>query len=138
MNSPQTVQVRLLVRKSCFPDTPQYAQQYADFLEYAAVGADPSCWCASPSDGSHYQCYGDASGRTQTFTNYRVFTDDLALIIKNWKKEINTADPCADIDHTAQVFQKYRVFTNDLAMLVTNWKKRDDQLANNCPRPDGQ
>lgn len=138
MNSPQTVQVRLLVRKNCFPDTPQYAQQYADFLEYATVGADPSCWCASPSDGSHYQCDGDASGRTQTFTNYRVFTDDLALIIKNWKKEIDTADPCADIDHKAQLFQRYRVFTNDLSMLITNWKKRDDQLANNCPRPDGQ
>jgi hypothetical protein len=137
-NSPQIVQVRLLIRKNCFPDTPQYAQQYADFLEYAAVGADPSCWCASPFDGSHYQCDGDASGRTQTFTNYRVFTDDLALIIKNWKKKIDTADPCADIDHKAQLFQRYRVFTNDLGMLITNWKKRNDQLANNCPRPDGQ
>jgi len=138
LNSPQTVQVTLTVYKNCFPDTPQYTQQYADFLEYAAHGADPSCWCASWSDGSHYQCDGDASGRTQTFTNYRVFTDDLALIIKNWKKKIDTADPCADIDHKAQLFQRYRVFTNDLGMLITNWKKRDDQLANNCPRPDGR
>ena len=138
VNSPQTAQVRLIVRMNCFPDTPEYAHQYADFLDYAAYGADPGCWCASWSDGSHYQCDGDASGRTQTFTNYRVFTDDLALIIKNWKKKIDAADPCADIDHKAQLFQKYRVFTNDLAVLVANWKKRDDQLANNCPRPDGQ
>jgi predicted outer membrane repeat protein len=138
MNTPQMVQVRLLVHNNCFPDTPQYARQYADFLEYAGLGADPSCWCASPSDGSHYQCDGDASGRTQAFTNYRVFTDDLALIIKNWKKKIDTADPCADIDHQAQLFLNYRVFTNDLAILVTNWKKRDDRLPNDCPRPDGQ
>jgi predicted outer membrane repeat protein len=138
LNSPQTVQVTLTVHKNCFPDTPQYAQQYTDFLEYAAAGADPGCWCASWSDGTHYQCDGDASGRKQTFTNYRVFTDDLALIIKNWKKKIDTADPCADIDHKAQLFQKYRVFTNDLCMLITNWKKRDDQLANNCPRQDGK
>lgn len=138
MNTPQMVQVRLLVHNNCFPDTPQYARQYADFLEYAGLGADPSCWCASPSDGNHYQCDGDASGRTQAFTNYRVFTDDLALIIKNWKKKIDTADPCADIDHQAQLFLNYRVFTNDLAILVTNWKKRDDQLPNDCPRPDGQ
>ncbi len=137
LNTPQTVQVTLTVHKNCFPDTPQYAQQYTDFLEYAAHGADPSCWCASWSDGTHYQCDGDASGRKQTFTNYRVFTDDLALIIKNWKKKIDTADPCADIDHKAQLFQRYRVFTSDLAMLIANWKKRDDQLANNCPRPDG-
>lgn len=138
LNSPQTVQVTLTVHKNCFPDSPEYAQQYADFMNYAAYRADPSCWCASWSDGTHYQCDGDASGRTQTFTNYRVFTDDLALIIKNWKRKIDTADPCADIDHKAQLFQKYRVFTNDLAILITNWKKRDDQLANNCPRPDGQ
>jgi hypothetical protein len=138
LNSPQTVQVTFIVRKNCFPDGLEYAQQYTDFLNYAAGGADPSCWCASWSDGTHYQCYGDASGRKQTFTNYRVFTDDLALVIKNWKRKIDTADPCADIDHKAQLFQKYRVFTNDLAVLVANWKKRDDQLANNCPRPDGQ
>lgn len=137
-NSPRIVKVNLIIHKNCFPETPEYARQYTDFLEYAAVGADPSCWCASWSDGTHYQCDGDASGRNQTFTNYRVFTDDLALIIKNWKKKINTADPCADIDHKAQLFQRYRVFTNDLAMLITNWKKRDDQLANNCPRPDGK
>ncbi len=137
INNPQIVQVELLVHKNCFPEGPEYARQYADFLEYAAAGADPGCWCASWSDGTHYQCDGDASGRTQAFTNYRVFTDDLALIVKNWNRKVDTADPCADIDHQAQLFQRYRVFTNDLAILITNWKKRDDQLPNDCPRPDG-
>lgn len=138
INSPQTVYVTLFVHKNCFSDTPEYAKQYADFLEYAAYGADPSCWCASTFDGTHYQCDGDTSGKKQKFTEYRIFTDDLALIIKNWRKKIDTADPCADIDHKAQPLFKYRVYTNDLAILIKNWKKRDNQLPNDCPRPDGQ
>jgi predicted outer membrane repeat protein len=138
INSPQTVYVTLFVHKNCFPDTPEYAKQYADFLEYAAYGADPSCWCASPFDGTHYQCDGDTSGKKQKFTEYRIFTDDLVPIIKNWKKKIDMADPCADINHKAHPFFQYRVFANDLAILIKNWKKRDNELPNDCPRPDGQ
>ena len=138
MNSPHIVQVSLIVRKSCFPDTPDYAQQYADFLQYAAHGADPSCWCASPWDGTHYQCDGDASGKHQTFTEYRVYGDDLALLINNWKRKIDTANPCADFDHKAECFLNYRVYGNDLAILIANWKKRDADLPGDCPRPDGQ
>jgi len=135
-NSPQTIRVTLRLHKSCFPDTPDYAQQYDDFMKYVAHGADPTCWCAPPY-GSGYQCHGDADGITQGFLPMRVMTNDLAMLILNWKKKIDTADPCADFDHSADGFQKYRVLTNDLAILVANWKKRDPDLPRDCPRPDG-
>jgi hypothetical protein len=137
INSPRTVTVELIVQKNCFPDTPQLAQQYTDFMAYVAHGADPRCWCAQPV-GSGYQCDGDADGKLQEFTSHRVFTNDLARIIKNWRKKIHDADPCADIDHKANAASGFRVFTGDLATLVNNWKKSDSQLPGNCPRPDGQ
>lgn len=136
VNNPQTVRVHLVLELDCFPHAPEYRQQYLAFLEYAARGKDPSCWCASAVDGTRYQCYGDASGTHQKFTWYRVYTDDLALVINNWKKRIDAADPCADIDHRSYGLHGYRVFVNDLAVLVANWKKRDTELPNDCPRPD--
>ena len=137
INSPRTVTVELVVRKNCFPDTPQFAQQYSDFMAYIAHGADPRCWCAQPV-GSGYQCDGDADGKTQEFTSHRIFTNDLAKIIKNWRKKVHDADPCADIDHKANAASGFRVFTGDLAVLVNNWKKTDNDLPGNCPRADGQ
>jgi len=134
-NSPQVVQVRLFI--PCFPSEPEYAQQYADFLAYITHGADPTCWCRWPY-GSGFQCDGDADGMRQGFASMRVMTNDLVMLILNWKRKIDTADPCADLDHKAQGFQGYRVFTNDLAILLANWKKKDRDLARDCPRPDGQ
>ncbi len=137
-NSPQIVPIRLLVRRICLPDTPPYAQQYADFLAYAAAGSDPSCWC-EPPDGSGYQCDGDADRATQTPIRYRVFTNDLQCLIDNWQKKITdpTIDPCCDFDHRAEGSQQYRIFTNDLAILIANWKKKSSDLPGDCPRPDG-
>jgi hypothetical protein len=118
----------------CFPAS--LAAQYADFLAYKAVGADPSCWCAPPY-GSGYQCDGDADGKTQGFLKERIMTNDLAVLADNWKKKITdpTINPCADIDHKGQGFLKERVMTNDLAILATNWKKKDADLPGDCPRP---
>ncbi len=139
VNSPQVVPVKLAVHKNCFPDAPEYAQQYADFLAYLALGSDPSCWCAPPH-GSGYQCDGDADGDTQTPLEYRVFTNDLLCVIENWKKKITdpTIDPCCDFDHKAETYLQYRVFGNDLAIVVAGWKKESSELPGDCPRPNGQ
>ncbi len=135
-NSPRIVQVNLVVHGHCFPNTPEYAQQYADFMAYLAHGADPGCWCASPFDSTHYQCDGDTDGKLHPYALNRVYANDLAMIIKNWRRTIETADPCADIDHKAQKFSGFRVFIGDLNVLIANWKKTDQQLPGDCPRPD--
>jgi len=118
---------------SRFTPTPVYADDCypstnSDYQDWIALGS-PSCWCAP------YQCYGDADGKTQGFQNYRVFTNDLAVLIASWKAtddDIN--NPCADLDHAVQGFQKYRVMTNDLAILIENWKKTDEDLPGPCVR----
>jgi hypothetical protein len=125
--APNVVLVGTAVSLACFPA--ELASQYADFMAYIDAGADPSCWCLP------YHCDGDADGAVQGFQKYRVMTNDLTLVSNNWKKKIDTADPCADVDHKAQGFQKYRVMTNDLDVLILNWKKKDGDLAGDCPRP---
>ena len=122
----------------CFPNTPGYEVQYGYYKEYLATGVDPNCWCASVADGNHhYQCDGDAGSDVQTMSKYRVYTNDLGLVVAHWKKRITdpTIDPCADIDHDKQTMSKYRVYTNDLGIVVANWKKKDSVLPNDCPRP---
>jgi predicted outer membrane repeat protein len=90
----------------------------------------PGCWC------SPYQCDGDADGKTQGVQKYRVMTNDVAVLVDNWKMKIDdpNLDPCADIDHKSQGVQKFRVFTKDLAVLVKTWKKTDADLGGDCPR----
>ena len=105
----------------CFPkDNPAYDA-------WVALGR-PQCWCQA------FQCDGDADGKAQG--QLRITSDDLDILVKNWKKKIGDAnfDPCADIDHQAQGPQQYRVSTNDLSILISNWKKTDSSLAGNCPR----
>lgn len=119
----------------CFPAA--LTQQYADFLAYKAVGLNANCWCAPPN-GTGYQCDGDADGKDSGIPfRYRVFTGDLALIVANWRKNINdpALDPCADIDHKdSGIPFRYRVFTGDLSVIVANWRKNDSALAGDCPR----
>jgi hypothetical protein len=119
---------------NCFPSG------YTTFGDWLAYGS-PDCWCAPP-EGAGYQCDGDADGLEQgVFVKYRVYTDDLGIIVANWMKQMSdypaTLDPCADIDHKEQgVFVKYRVYTNDLGIVVTNWMKQSSDLPGNCPRPE--
>jgi hypothetical protein len=65
-------------------------------------------------------------------------TNDLAVLVANWKKKIAdpTLNPCADLDHKGQGVLKERVMTNDLNILIANWKKKDAQLPGDCPRPE--
>lgn len=125
----------------CFPSTPNYALQYADWVAYAK----PDCWCNSsaiagePTQLGDYQCYGDANGDTEGGLKYRVSLDDLNLIIANWKKRMSSTpppDPCADVDHKSEGGLKYRVSLNDLNVVIEYWKKRDSALDPNCPHPD--
>jgi hypothetical protein len=108
----------------CFPTTD--AERYADWVDYGK----PECWCLP------YQCDGDADGATQGLAKYRVFTNDLALLIPSWQKKMGEegVDPCADVDHKPQGLAKYRVFTNDLQVLIDNWQKKDGDLPGDCPR----
>jgi hypothetical protein len=129
--SGETVVVALKVWPGLGGNDPAYAKQRADYLEYIACGSDPTCWLWP------YQCDGDADGKPQGMPPpYRVFTYDLAMVADNWKRKIDTADPCADLDHKAQGVRRYRVFTNDLFVLISKWKGRDKTLPGDCPRPD--
>jgi len=112
----------------CFP------KDFSTFNDWVDLGK-PDCWCS----GYKYQCDGDADGKDSGGVNkYRVFTGDLNLIIKCWKKKPGEPDcACADIDHKdSGGINKYRVFVKDLNILVANWKKKDTDLPGNCPRPE--
>ena len=106
-------------------------QRYPAYEDWVQLG-EPECWCWP------YQCDGDVDGATETFFNYRVYGEDLAAVVENWKKKIDdpTLNPCADIDHKAESFFNYRVYGKDLAKVVANWKKKDEDLLGDCPMPD--
>jgi hypothetical protein len=114
----------------CFPAA------YSTYNDWVTMGS-PDCWCGPPK-GNGYQCDGDADGNTQGVLKERVMTNDLAVLIANWKKKIAdpTLNPCADLDHKGQGVLKERVMTNDLNILIANWKKKDAQLPGDCPRPE--
>jgi len=142
-NSPQLIQVEWVVLRGCFPSTPEYARQYADWIAYGM----PDCWCNSqaivgrpPTRLGDYQCDGDADSRNEgVITKYRVSLIDIIYIIDNWKKKMGdpTLSPCADVDHKAEgVIAKYRVGLNDLNIVIANWKKKDRALPGDCPRPE--
>jgi hypothetical protein len=110
---------------------------HEDYHEWVEMSR-PDCWCASPIDGTHYQCYGDADGKTETLAKFRIYGGDLSLVVANWKRKID--DPllnrCADIDHHYQTILKYRVYGIDVNTVVDNWKKKDYELTNNCNECD--
>lgn len=124
--------------QECFPSG------NAKYADWVALGK-PDCWCGKgtgvtsiPDAQLGYQCDGDADHATETFFKYRVFGNDLAAVVANWKKKAGdaTLNACADFDHASETFFKYRVFGNDLATVVANWKKKDGVggLPGNCPR----
>lgn len=53
--------------------------ELTDYNAYVAAGKDPSCWCWK------YQCRGDADNATETALKYRVYNNDIALVVANWK-----------------------------------------------------
>ena len=116
--------------EDCFPS------EFAAYYDWVNCGK-PDCWCAPPV-GSGYQCDGDCDGATETFFKYRVFGNDLACVVENWKGKCSDPgfNPCADFDHKTETFFKYRVFGNDLAILVGNWKRKDSILPGDCPRDE--
>jgi hypothetical protein len=124
----------------CFPTTPDYALQYADWVEYGK----PDCWCNStaiagvPTQLGDYNCYGDANGDTEGVFKFRVGLDDLNLIIDNWKLRMGATglNPCADVNHKSEGVFKFRVGLDDLNLIIDNWKKRDSALVADCPHPD--
>lgn len=114
----------------CFPNT------YTTYNDWKTLNK-PDCWCAPPK-GSGYQCDGDADGLTEGALKFRVYANDLNLVIANWKKKITdaTLNPCADIDHKSEGALKFRVYANDLNKIIANWKKKDAGLPGNCPRAE--
>jgi hypothetical protein len=119
----------------CFPDTPDYADQYAQYMLYRAEGIDPNCWCGPPHDDG-YQCDGDANN-DENYFEWRVYSSDVARLADSWKALITdeNIDPCADFAHDENYFG-WRVYTTDLGILVDNWKALTDDLPGDCPRPD--
>jgi hypothetical protein len=109
----------------CFPNT------YSTYNDWVAMGR-PDCWCAP------YQCDGDVDGATQGLSKFRIYGNDLTLLVANWKRKIDDPllNPCADVDHKSQGLSKFRVYGNDLTKLVGNWKKKDADLPGDCPRPE--
>lgn len=106
-----------------------YPTSNSDYQDWISMGS-PSCWCAP------YQCYGDADGKAQGFQQYRVFTNDLNILVANWKSTVeNAGNSCADFDHKDSGLPfHYRVFVGDLRILVDNWRKRDRDLPGDCPK----
>jgi hypothetical protein len=124
------------IDSNCLPIT------YPTYDDWLALGK-PECWCGMyGAPAWPYQCDGDAANRNSGVPfRFRVFTDDLVLLVDNWKKKISdpTLDPCADIDHKdSGVPFKFRVFTGDLSKIVTNWKQKDTDLPGDCPRHQAQ
>jgi len=120
----------VVIEPDCFPST---FTTYADWQTYGK----PKCWCnklVDPAATGDYQCDGDGDGATQGIAKYRIYTNDLNLLIPNWQKKITdpTINPCADYDHKGQGIAKYRVYTNDLQKLIDNWQKKDAALPGNC------
>jgi len=128
-----------------FPHGPGYERQFADWAAYGM----PACWVRSLGEdisdtgpanytAGDYQCDGDANtDRESPLAKWRVSASDLGLVIANWKKNIATANPCADIDHKPEnPIAKWRVSASDLSILIRNWKKNRTQLPGNCPRPE--
>lgn len=134
----------------CFPSTPGYAVQKADWDQYATRARTPgwtdynmvdvNSWCTA------YQCDGDASTSTEGWQNRRVFILDLTLLGDNWKCQYDAysslgvdyspANPRADVDHAKEGWQNYRVFIADLTILGNHWQDVDGDLPGDCPRPD--
>lgn len=105
--------------------------ELVDYNAYVAVGQDPSCWCWK------YHCRGDADHDGEgTLTKYRIYTGDMNVILKNWKRKFTSnppADPCADVARDSEgAITKYRVYINDMNRVLSNWKKKDYQLTP-CP-----
>jgi hypothetical protein len=114
-------------------------QQWTD---WNALG-NPTCWCDASTGvagGDGRQCHGDANNDVEVFLqNYRVFNNDLNLVIANWQRKAGDPllNPCADVDHKAEVFlQNYRVFNGDLTRVISNWQKKDAVIPANCPLSD--
>lgn len=122
----------------------QFPISFAAHGDWETMGK-PECWCG-PGTGATtiddvdlgYQCDGDAAIDTETYFKYRVYGNDLTMVIANWKRKIDDPllDPCADIDHKSETYFKYRVYGNDVAKVIGNWKKKDGDLAGDCPRDE--
>jgi hypothetical protein len=109
----------------CFPST------NSTFNDWVTMGK-PDCWCWK------YQCDGDTDNATETALKYRIYTNDLTIVVNNWKKKLTDTgwNVCADVDHKGETALKYRVYNGDLGKVVGNWKKKDAQLAGDCPRAE--
>ena len=126
------------------PPPPCFPNSFAAYDYWVDLGK-PECWCG-PGTGAvsiddadlGYQCDGDADTDTETFFKYRIYGNDLAMVVENWKRKTDDPllDPCADFDHKPETYFKYRVYGKDLAKVVENWKKKDADLPGDCPRDE--
>jgi hypothetical protein len=130
-NEPETLVLPgcvLIPGDECFPSS---FTTYADWVTYGK----PKCWCNTaidPTATGNYQCDGDGDGATEGVLKRRVYQKDLDMLILNWTRKIDTADPCADFDHKAEGVLKRRVYQKDLDILIAHWTFKDTQLDGKC------
>jgi len=124
----------------CFPCwTPYGAAAGSQYAEWLAV-FEPNCWCGEVYTNWRTQCKGDADGKKETFSNFRVYKSDYAKLASGWAKTATQlrADPngiCADFDHKKETFSNFRVYKSDYARLAAGWAKTETQLKPWCPVP---
>jgi hypothetical protein len=133
-NEPETLVLPdcIQIGGECFPSG---YTTYADWVTYGK----PKCWCntaVDPTATGDYQCDGDGDGTAEGVLKRRVYQKDLDMLILNWTRKIDTADPCADFDHKAEGVLKRRVYQKDLDILIAHWTFKDTQLPGDCPRPE--
>ena len=110
------------------------ATEQALYDRYVTAGQDPTAWCWQ------YQCYGDASNAEETIFisgTYRVYQQDLGILIGSWQKTPeNGADPRADFNHAEEtifISGTYSVYQQDLGILIGSWQKTTAEMSGNCP-----
>jgi len=125
-----------------FPCTGTFAVQYNEYL----ATFKPRCWAGTNLGADvnwRTQCQGDADGKAETLTKYRVYTSDYTKLRQAWAKKATVLRPgmgvdgnwmCADFDHSAETLTKYRVYTSDYTKMVQGWAKKETSMKPWCPR----
>jgi len=134
-----TVKVSFL---DCFPCWAPYDVQYS---QWVAVWK-PNCWCGqyAVADANwRTQCKGDADGKGETLSKFRVFNSDYQRLTASWGLKAtvlkNNPNPkitlCADFDHKGETLSSFRVFNSDYAKMVANWGLAETKMKPWCPTP---
>lgn len=87
-----------------------------------------------------YQCYGDADNATETFSKYRVYTNDFAVWQDVYSHKNQCGWPCyyPNFYYDARVdFDRdLNVYDDDYSIMNANYKKKDSDFSHICSRAE--